>query len=119
MRSYRPRILKRGQTFARPRVPEVGVHVEYEILEILREREREIEGEREEQVNVNGQPMAQGGGEEEVLSSHRLLQETGRSGNSASDKGEFFSRTGRSKLNKMIFQYGPFWKIPFPKTGYF
>ena len=33
--------------------------------------------------------------------------------------GEFFSRTGRSKLNKMIFQYGPFWKIPFPKTGYF
>ena len=31
--------------------------------------------------------------------------------------GEFFSRTGRSKLNKMIFQYGPFWKITFPKTG--
>ena len=50
---------------------------------------------RHGQVNVNGQPMAQGGGEEEVLSSHRLLQETGRLGNSASDGG-------------ILFQNGPF-----------
>ena len=53
---------------------------------------------RHGQVNVNGQPMAQGGGEEEVLSSHRLLRETGRSGNSASD-------------GRILFQNGPFWKF--------
>ena len=60
-----------------------------------RREEEEEEEEEERQVNVNGQPTAQGGGEEEVLSSHRLLQKTGRSGNSASDGG-------------ILFQNGPF-----------
>ena len=60
-----------------------------------RREEEEEEEEEERHVNVNGQPTAQGGGEEEVLSSHRLLQETGRSGNSASDGGILF-RNGPS-----------------------